>query len=210
VTHLLESYGLALLFVLVAIESAGVPVPGESALIAAALLATRGHYSIVAVIAVAAAGAIFGDNVGYWLGRKGGTALLRRTPIVRDYFERALPTSERFFRRHGAKTVFIGRFVAILRVTAAWLAGISHMPWWKFVLWNAAGGIAWAVIIGVVAYEFGSAAIDAVSHYGVVAVIVLIVLGVAAFVAHRMWRRRRAHEPQPDLGIQTSVMDDRE
>ncbi len=121
------------------------------------------------MIAVAAAGAILGDNVGYWLGRKGGRAAPAKTPVVRDHFERVLPQAERFFLRHGAKTVFIGRFVAVLRVTAAWLAGISHMPWWRFLVWNAAGGIIWAILVGVVAYEFGRRAADAISRYGLYA-----------------------------------------
>src|SRR5215212_10247980 len=176
-TDLLLTYGLILLFALVAMESAGVPLPGETALAAAAILAQRGHFSLVAVIAVAATAAIVGDNIGYWIGRKGGGALLRRTPIVRDYFERALPPSERFFRRHGAKTVFLGRFVAILRVTAAWLAGISRMPWWRFLAWNAAGGIVWAIVVGLVAYKFGEAAAKAISRYGLAGAAAVIVLG---------------------------------
>jgi membrane protein DedA with SNARE-associated domain len=190
VTHLLLSYGLILLFAMVAMESAGVPLPGETALIAAAVLAQRGHYSLVAVIAVAAAGAIVGDNVGYWLGRKGGRELLRRTPIVRDYFERVLPPAERFFRRHGGKTVFIARFVAVLRVTAAWLAGISRMPWWRFLLWNAAGGIVWATLVGVVAYELGRAVADAIQRYGLYAGIGIVVAVVLAFAGFKFWRGR--------------------
>src|SRR3954447_26755895 len=106
-------------------ESAGVPLPGEAALITAAVLA-HDHYGIVSVIAVAAAGAIVGDNVGYWLGRLGGRRLLGRWSVTRRDAERVLPPSERFFKRHGGKTVFFGRFIALLRVTAAWLAGISR------------------------------------------------------------------------------------
>ena len=90
-TQLILDYGLYLLFLLVAVESMGVPLPGETALITAGVLASQGHYSIVAVIVVAATGAIVGDNVGYWIGRKGGRALLNRTPYVRDYFARVLP-----------------------------------------------------------------------------------------------------------------------
>lgn len=192
VTKLLLQYGLFLLFALIAMESAGIPLPGETALIAAAVLSERGdlEHSLVTVIAVAAAGAIVGDNVGYWLGRKGGRALLRRTPIVRDYAERVLPPAERFFHRHGAKTVFIGRFVAILRVTAAWLAGISHMPWWRFLIWNAAGGIVWATLVGVVAYVLGRAAADAISRYGLYGAIGIAVVAVVAFVGFKVWRRR--------------------
>ena len=148
-----SSLRAVLLFVLVAVESAGVPLPGETALIAAAVLAARGHYSIVD-----------GDRGrGRRRDRRRQRRLLAR-PQGRpgaagaDPDRRAttsselLPPAERFFERHGAKTVFIGRFVAVLRVTSAWLAGISHMPWWRFLFWNAAGGIVWAALVGVVAY----------------------------------------------------------
>ena len=190
VTHLLISYGLVLLFGIIAAESAGVPVPGETALIAAAILAERGHYSIVSVIVVAAAAAIVGDNIGYWIGRTGGRALLERWGPIRRYAERALPPGERFFRRHGGKTVFIGRFVAVLRVTAAWLAGITHMPWWRFFLWNAAGGIVWATGVSLLAYYFGKAAADAVQTYGIYALIVIVVVLLIGFVSVRLLKKR--------------------
>ena len=141
-TQLLHDYGLVLLFVFVAVESAGVPIPGETVLITAAVLANPQHhqYSLLWVIVVASLAAIIGDNIGYALGRYGGRALIDRWGFVRRYAEKALPPSERFFEKHGSKAVFFGRFVAVLRVTAAWLAGLSHMKWWKFFLWNAAGG----------------------------------------------------------------------
>jgi membrane protein DedA with SNARE-associated domain len=190
VTHLLLSYGLILLFGAVAIESAGIPVPGETALVTAAFLASQGHYSIVAVIAVAAAGAIIGDNVGYWIGREGGRTLLERWGPVRRYADKALPPAERFFDKHGAKAVFFGRFIAFLRVTAAWLAGISRMTWWRFLLWNAAGGILWAIVISLLAYQFGKTAADAVSRYGLVAVAAIVVLALGGFVGMRFWKKR--------------------
>ena len=192
VTHLLISYGLVMLFVLVAIESAGVPLPGETALIAAAILATpqQNHYSIVTVIVVAACGAIVGDNIGYWLGRTGGRALLERWGPIRRYAQRALPPGERFFKKHGGKTVFLGRFVAVLRVTAAWLAGITHMPWWRFFLWNAAGGITWATGVGLLAYYFGKAAADAVKTYGIYAFVAIVVVGALVFVGLRLAKKR--------------------
>jgi membrane protein DedA with SNARE-associated domain len=189
VTQLLLDYGLVILFLLVAVESAGVPLPGETALITAAVLAHH-HYAIWWVIAVAAAAAIVGDNVGYWIGRLGGRKLVERWSVTRRYAERALPPSERFFERHGGKTVFLGRFVALLRVTSAWLAGISHMRWWEFFLWNAAGGIVWATGTGLVAYWAGQAAADAIGHYGLYAVGALVVLGLAFFVVLRLWRNR--------------------
>lgn len=189
-THLLISYGLLLLFAVVAAESAGVPLPGETALIAAAILAARGHYSIVEVIVVAALAAIVGDNVGYWIGRTGGRALLERWGPIRRYSERVLPPGERFFRKHGGKTVFIGRFVSVLRVTAAWLAGITHMPWWRFFIWNAAGGIIWATLVSLLAYYFGKAAADAVATYGIYALVAIVVLAAIAFVVVRVVKKR--------------------
>jgi membrane protein DedA with SNARE-associated domain len=190
VTRLLNDYGLILLFVIVALESFGIPLPGETALIAAAVLAERGHFNIVEVIAIAAAAAIIGDNGGYWAGRTGGRKLLERAPIIRRYTPRLLPPAERFFEKHGAKTVFIGRFVSLLRVTAAWLAGISHMPWWEFLAWNAAGGIVWAALVGTVSYYFGRAAADAIAHYGAIGGGVIVALIVLALVGVHFWRRR--------------------
>jgi membrane-associated protein len=190
VTDLLISYGLVLLFAVIAAESAGVPLPGETALVAAAILAERGHYSIIEVIAVAAAAAIVGDNVGYWIGRTGGRKLLERWGPLKRYSERVLPPGERFFRKHGGKTVFIGRFVSVLRVTAAWLAGITHMSWWRFFLWNAAGGIVWATGVSLLAYYFGTAAADAVATYGVFAAVAIVVVGVIAFVVIRVLKKR--------------------
>ncbi len=193
-THLLLQYGLVLLFAAVAIESAGVPIPGETTLIVAAYLARpeQHRYSLWSVIVVAASGAIVGDNVGYWLGRVGGRRLIERWSFTARHAAKVLPPAERYFERHGPKTVFIGRFVALLRVTAAWVAGISHMPWWKFLLWNAAGGIAWAAAVSVLSYEAGKAVAEAVNRYGLYAVIGLIALAVVGFVALRLWRRRRA------------------
>lgn len=187
-TKLLVDYGLILVFIVVALESAGLPfLPGELALIAAALLAQPGkhHFSILAVIVVAASGAIGGYIAGYWLGRLGGRRLLGRWEFVKRYADRALPPAERFFERHGSKTIFIGRFVVLLRATAAWLAGITGMSWWRFLVWNVAGAVVWAVGYGLLAYYAGKAVVDAVSRYGTIAVAVLVVLGIAGFFVHR-------------------------
>jgi membrane protein DedA with SNARE-associated domain len=194
---LVQDYGLVLLFVLIAMESAGVPLPGETALIAAGVLAARGDMDIVEVIVVAAAAAIIGDNVGYWVGRLGGRRLLERWEPLERHAGRVLPWSERFFKRHGAKTIFLGRFFAVLRVTAAWLAGISRMHWWKFFLWNAAGGICWAVLVGLVSYYLGRAAAEAINRYGLiagVAIVALLVLGALVF----RFIRRRMMEAEPE------------
>jgi membrane protein DedA with SNARE-associated domain len=181
-----------LLFAVVAAESMGVPLPGETAIVAASILSTpkHHHFSIVWVIVVAASAAIIGDNIGYWIGRRGGRALLERWEPLARYSRRMLPPAERFFERHGAKAVFLGRFVSVLRVTAAWLAGISHMSWWRFFFWNATGGILWATLVGVIAYEFGSAAADAISRYGLFAGIGIVVLVLLGLVGLKLWRDR--------------------
>jgi membrane protein DedA with SNARE-associated domain len=187
---LVDHYGLIALFVLVMLESGGLPVPGETALVAAAIFASQGRLEIWEVITVAALAAILGDNLGYWIGRTGGRGLLERFGPFRRWSERWLPWSERFFHRHGAKTIFIARFFSVLRVTAAWLAGVAHMPWWRFFVWNAAGGICWAILIGLVAYYAGHAAVDAITKYGLIGGAVVVVLLVAGFGALHLWRKR--------------------
>jgi membrane-associated protein len=173
-------------------ESAGVPIPGETVLITAAVLSRPEHhnYSLVSVIVVASVAAIVGDNVGYALGRYGGRRLIERWGPIRRYAQRTLPPSERFFAKHGAKAVFFGRFIAVLRVTAAWLAGLSHMQWWRFFVWNATGGIIWATGVSLLAYWAGKAVAEAVGKYGLYAVVALLVLGVIGFFALRLWHKR--------------------
>lgn len=193
-THLIENYGLLFLFGIVCLESAGLWLPGETALIAAAVYASKGHLSIVGVIAVAAAGAIIGDNAGYWLGREGGRRLLDRYAVLRRFADRVLPPAERFFERHGGKAVFLARFFGGVRVTGAWMAGITRMAWWRFLFWNAAGGIVWAIGVGLLAYYAGKAAADALARYGVYAAIAGGILLVVAIAALHVWRRRVVEE----------------
>ncbi len=189
-TSLVHHYGLIALFLIVMFESGGVPLPGETALVTAGVFASRGELNIVEVIAVAAAAAIIGDNIGYWLGRTGGRKLLERSKFLSRWMERVLPWAESFFHRHGAKTIFIARFFSILRVTAAWMAGVSRMPWLKFLAWNAAGGICWAALVGLVAYYLGQAAADAISRYGLIGGAALVVLVALAFVGFHFWKKR--------------------
>lgn len=174
-THFFTHHGLPLLFAVIMLESFGIPLPGETALIAFGVLASQGHYSIVVVIAVAAAAAIIGDNLGYELiGRKGGRRLLERWEPLRRRAERILPPTEELMAKHGGKVVFFGRFITILRYTAAWVAGIAGMPWRKFLFWNAAGGICWATLVGLVSYYAGGAAADAIQRYGIYAAAVVV------------------------------------
>jgi membrane protein DedA with SNARE-associated domain len=190
VSGLVHHYGLFALFLIVMLESGGVPLPGETALVAAAIFASQGKLNIVEVIGVAAAAAIIGDNLGYWVGRTGGRKLLERFGPLRRWSARTLPWSERFFQRHGGKTIFLARFFSVLRVTAAWIAGISRMHWWTFFLWNAAGGICWAVLVGLVAYYVGHAAADAINHYGLWAGAGLVVILAIVWLAVHLWKKR--------------------
>jgi membrane protein DedA with SNARE-associated domain len=194
VTHFIEHYGLWFLFTIVCLESAGLWLPGETALIAASVYAAKGHLSIAGVITVAALAAIIGDNIGYWVGRKAARPLLLRYARLRRYAERVLPPAERFFERHGGKAVFFARFFGGLRVTGAWMAGITRMDWWRFLLWNAAGGIVWAVGVGLLAYYAGKTAADAIARYGVYAAIAGGVAVVLAIAALHVWRRRVVEE----------------
>ncbi len=194
-THFFTSHGLPLLFAVVMLESFGIPLPGETALIAFGVLASQGHYPIAEVIAVAATAAIVGDNLGYALiGRLGGRRLFERSRYARRYAERFLPAAERLMARHGGKVVFFGRFISVLRFTAAWAAGIARMPWWRFFFWNAAGGICWATAVGLVAYYAGAAAADAIQRYGIYAAVgIAVVVAIGFFVTHtgKKWLENR-------------------
>ena len=155
---LIDSYGYLAVFVLVGAESLGIPLPGETALITAAIYAGHTHrLNPWLIFLVAAAAAIIGDNIGYWIGDKGGYRLARRYgPKVR-LDERKLKTARYLFDLHGVKVVFFGRFVSVLRTYAAFLAGTSKMRWRRFLPANAAGGIVWAAIWTFAAYLAGNA-----------------------------------------------------
>ncbi|MDQ3890111.1 MAG: DedA family protein [Actinomycetota bacterium] len=177
---------------LVALESMGVPVPGETALIAAGILAQQGHLKIEVVIAVAAGAAIAGDNLGYLLGRKGGRSLLRRAGPLERQRRAVLARGERFFGRYGAAAVFLGRWVTGVRVVVAWLAGADGMHWPKFLVWNALGGIAWAVTVGLTAFLLGAVGAKLIASAGVAAAVAVGLAGAVLFAGARLRRRRRA------------------
>src|SRR6185312_14572801 len=189
--QLFRTYGYGLLFLVVGLESLGVPVPGETALVAAAALAARGHMKIALVVAVAAAAAIIGDAAGYWIGRRGGIAFVRRFGTFFRMDDAKLAHVRRFFERHGAKTVFFGRFIALLRTWAALFAGMGEMPYAQFTLYNASGGIIWAAVFGTVGYLFGRNLVriqNIVGDASWALAAVIVVAGVALWI----WRRRRA------------------
>jgi membrane protein DedA with SNARE-associated domain len=190
VTNFVQHYGLWFLFGIVCLESAGLWLPGETALIAAGVYAANGHMSITKVIIVAAIAAIVGDNIGYWLGRKVGRPLIQRFSWTKRLADRALPPAERFFERHGPKAVFFARFIGGIRVTAAWIAGITRMHWWKFLLWNALGGITWALAVGLASYYGGKALADAIARYGLYGGLVVGAGIVVFFVGVHLLRKR--------------------
>jgi membrane-associated protein len=184
----LANVGYPALFGLIMAEAGGAPVPGETALIAAGALAGQGRLDIAVVIALAACAAIIGDNLGYGIGRRGGRWVLERPGRFERHRRRVLEMGEPFFERHGPKAVFFGRWILGLRVWASWLAGITRMPWRSFLVFNALGGISWAVTVGLLAYLAGNAVDKLVRDFGIVALVVVAVLGIAVFLA----RRRRS------------------
>ncbi len=170
------------------IEASGVPVPGETALIAASVLASQGHLSIELVIVIAAAAAIVGDNIGYFLGARLGRRFLERPGWFYERRLTAVAAGDALFRKHGGKAVFLGRWVAVLRIWAAWLAGMSEMRWRSFLLWNALGGIAWATCFGLLGYFGGEAAAHVVARVGVGAA---VAIGVALVIGLGVVKLRR-------------------
>ena len=192
VEHLIHVAGYPLLVLLVMSETSGVPVPGETALITAALLASRGDLNIELVIVLAAAAAIVGDNIGYLIGRKGGRWALERPGRFHRERLRVIATGEPFFERHGPKAGFFGRFVLGLRGWASWLAGATHMRWRSFLLWNALGGICWATTVGLIAYFLGRSAGNALQTFGLFGLGAAALGLITAAVLHRRHRRRLA------------------
>jgi membrane protein DedA with SNARE-associated domain len=184
-----ETYGYLAVFVLVGAESFGIPVPGETALVAASAYAGATHVLAPGTIfVVGSAAAILGDTGGYWIGSKGGYPLLRRYGHLVRFDEPKLKVARYLFARHGGKVVFFGRFVSVLRTYAAFLAGVSKMHYPRFLLFNAGGGIIWCAVYTFGAYWFGSA-ITTISRpieiVVVLAAIAIVVLGIVA-VGRRM------------------------
>jgi membrane protein DedA with SNARE-associated domain len=157
VHHLIVTYGYLAVVVLVAVESVGVPLPGETTLVAAATYAGTDHrLSIWAIFACAAAAAIVGDTIGYWIGDKGGYWLVYRYGRVIRLDEGKIKVARYLFDHHGGAVVFWGRFVAVLRAYAAFLAGTARMRYRRFLAFNAAGGVVWAALYAFVAYTAGT------------------------------------------------------
>ena len=190
-TPLVTTYGYAAVALVGALESMGIPLPGETVLIAAAIYAGTTHQlSIVPVVLAAALGAVLGDNIGFGVGRRLGFPLLRRYGRLIGLDERRLKLGRYLFARHGGKVVFLGRFTALLRTLAALLAGVNGMAWRRFLLFNMAGGVLWAALYGDGGYLLGSAVQRIAAPVG----IGLAAVGAAAMVAAAVFLRR--HEAQ--------------
>jgi membrane protein DedA with SNARE-associated domain len=200
---LLATYGYLAVFLFIAIESTGIPLPGETMLITAALYAGSTHrLQIVLVIAFAAAGAIVGDNLGFAVGHWGGYRLVRRYGRYIRLDESRLKLGQYLFRKHGGKVVFFGRFVSILRAYAAFLAGTNRMPWRRFLVFNAAGGIVWSTLYGTGAYLLGTQIHNltrtAAIVFGALAVIA-IVAGIVVLRRNEARLIKEAEEAIPEL-----------
>ena len=175
----------------IGIESMGVPLPGETTLIAASLLASQGDLNLVIVIAAAAAGAIIGDSVGYFIGRRAGRGLFDRLGRRFHHFSpERIEKAEKYFHKYGVWTVFFGRFVALLRIFAGPMAGTLRMPYPRFLGANAAGGIAWSTTIGIVAFKVGDNADKIFGEVSVWALVVIAVAAVAAYAGYKLRKRR--------------------
>ncbi|MFZ0972806.1 MAG: DedA family protein [Solirubrobacteraceae bacterium] len=179
-----------LLPAIIGLESLGIPSPGETALVAAAVLASQGKLEIGLVILIGVTSAIVGDNIGYLLGRRFGRSAFTAPGPFMNQRVRAIRAGDQFFDRHGPKAVFIGRWIALVRFATAWLAGINRMPFKQFFFWNALGGITWGVTYGLVGYYGGQAAAHVLAEAGIVGLVVLLILPVVIyFVVKRRERR---------------------
>ena len=203
ISDLIASYGYWAVFVLVGVESLGIPLPGETALITAGIYAGHTHrLSPWLIFVVAAAGAIIGDNIGYWIGDEGGYRLARRYgPKVR-LDERKLKIARYLFDRHGGKVVFFGRFVSVLRAYAAFLAGTNKMRWRWFVVANASGGIIWAGIYTLAAYLAGNMLkqVSGILDWVLIGVAVVAIVAIVVLIRRqtdRLAARAEAAYPGP-------------
>jgi len=198
---LIQAYGLWVLFVIVMLESAGVPLPGETALVVAAVYAGTTHrFSVVLVVIVAAAAAIVGDNIGYWIGRSIGVRFIMRYGRYVRLNQARLKVGQYLFIRHGGKIVFFGRFIAVLRTYSAILAGVNLMNWRHFLLMNALGGVCWASTFGLGAYLLGGTFTHVAGSVGFlifVLAIALVAAGMFFFRHHEKQLERRAAEALP-------------
>ena len=191
-TSVSGTVGYPVLFLLVFGESAGLPIPGESSIMVAAIAASTGSLWIVAVLLVAIAAAILGDNLGYLCGRVFGRRVWTAGRFGRRKREQWLDEVDDFLDDHGSTAVVVARWLPVARFVVPWLAGMNRMPWRRFFVSNAAGGIGWVLTVGMAAYIIGSTAKNAIAALGAVGLVGLVI-GLAG---HAVWHRRRDHRQQ--------------
>jgi membrane protein DedA with SNARE-associated domain len=198
--HLAATYGLWFVAVIIGLESAGIPLPGETTLVATALYAgATGRLNIVLVVTAALAGAILGDNLGFWIGRRFGYPWLLRHQSALHLTPRRMKLGQYLFLRHGGKVVFFGRFVAVLRALAGLLAGINCMEWRRFLFFNALGGILWASVFGFGAYSFGRTLTNTLASAGIVFAVTAAGLVLIGLIVVRKHEERWADEAERAL-----------
>ncbi|MBV8430233.1 MAG: DedA family protein [Solirubrobacterales bacterium] len=180
-----------LLPAIIGLESMGIPSPGETALVLAAVLASQGKLQIWLVILIGVMSAIVGDNLGYFLGRRYGRDALARPGPLWQHRLRAIRSGDQFFARHGPRAVFFARWIALVRFAAAWLAGINRMRFRQFFFWNALGGITWGITFGLVGYYAGQAGAGVLARFGIAGAIALALLGLGIPLVRLLRRRRR-------------------
>jgi membrane protein DedA with SNARE-associated domain len=194
--QLLHTYGYAVLCIVVGLECLGLPVPGETLVIAASILAGTTHQmSIVLVVFFAAFGAIIGQMAGYWIGWRVGFRLLRRYGRYIGLTDRRLAFGRALFRRHGVKVIIASRFIVVLRTLAALLAGANHMPWPRFIAANIVGSVAWAALYGGSAYALGHEVKRLAGPVGIVVGVIAAVVVVAVVIYVRRAERQALHGP---------------
>jgi membrane protein DedA with SNARE-associated domain len=189
IAHFLDTYGYLVVALFIAVESTGIPFPGETMLLAASVYAAQGcGLNEVWVIVACVIGATMGDNLGFWVGRTGGRALVRKLPFVQ---ESHLVPAEKYFQKYGGATVFFGRFLAVLRAWAAFLAGVNHMNPIRFLIYNFFGAVIWSTTFGVLGYQLGrnldklKSVISALGLLGTVIVVVVVVVAIVVIIARR-------------------------
>jgi membrane protein DedA with SNARE-associated domain len=202
VSHFISVYGPPVVFIVVFLEVFAVPFGlGELALVTAAALAQSGELTIYSVIGAATTAAIAGQAAAYVLGRWRGRRILEWGALGR-VSTRPLAAAEAFFGLHGGKAVFLGRFVPLLRSMVGWMAGVCGLSWWRYLAWNVSGAVVWSFGIGLSAYFFGAAAVQAAQSWGTIGIAIIAAVAVLIFVILRISHRRvdRRATGELDLG----------
>lgn len=180
------THGYVTLFAALLLENAGIPVPGETALLFASFLAfSEQQLHLPDIILIGIVAATLGDNLGYILGRRGGRPLLDRYLDAFRFSRETLARGERLFERYGSVTIFLARFIVGLRIMAGPLAGVLRMPWGRFVLFNFLGAATWVTVISVAGFQFGEHWAELTRALGGLHLLLAV---VALYVGLILWR----------------------